>query len=115
MATSVWSQVTYLKCERLENDENKPPINFIIDTEKGTAKWGVNESEYWEIGTEIRFFNKTDLRKLTWYLDRTSGKLNKYTEEVFAPDSNNPRDLVLDNWKVTDIEEFTCTRAEALF
>ena len=104
MATSVWSQVTYLKCERPEN-KDKPPINFVIDTEKGTAKFGVNESEYWEIGTQIRFLTEFGTKRWSWHLNRTSGVLDKFIEEVFDPDDSI----------VTGHEMFICTRVEVLF
>ena len=104
MATSVWSEVTYLECERFETEYNRFVVNFVIDTEKGTVKFGVNESEYFEIGTEIRF-TKFGTKRWTWILDRTSGDLDKFIAEVFDPD----------NSIVTGHEKFTCTRAEALF
>ena len=76
----------------------------MIDTEKGTVKFGVNESEYFEIGTEIRFFTKFGTKRWTWILDRTSGDLDKFITEVFDPD----------NSIVTDHEKFTCTERSSI-
>ena len=105
MATSIWSEVTYLKCERFETEYKSFEVNFVVDTEKGTIKFGVSEQEYWESGTSIGFVTEIGTTRWEWTLDRVSGELMKVVVDAYNPN----------NKKLVSTEEYKCTRTDPLF
>ena len=105
MATSIWSEVTYLNCERLQDGSTKYRVSLVIDTEKGTVLFDDTESEYRQFGTKIGFLTNHVAIRWRWELDRVSGILTMNTDDIRDPD----------NIKFMYSKEYTCTRTEVLF
>ena len=106
MATSVWSEVAYLSCEKI-NEQGTYNLTLVVDTKKQVVTWGGVVSKYWEVGTEIRYVADITNADWLWSLDKISGNL--YQEVPESKNFERPRLSTLKS------DSYTCTRTDPLF